>query len=50
MAAARSTAFSCSVPAGLPSASRSIRPPCGSTVSRVMPAASSARVFTQTLW
>ncbi len=41
---------SCSVPVGWPSASRSNRPWAGSGVSRVRPASSSARVFTQAPW
>lgn len=43
----RSIAPSCSVPLGVPSMSRSIRPSAGSGVSLLMPAISRAREFTQ---
>ena len=40
-------ASSCKVPCGSPDSRRSILPPGGSGVSRVIPAAASATVFTQ---
>ena len=48
--ATRSIAPSWSVPLGVPSGSRSIRPSDGSGVDAVTPASSSALVFTQALW
>ena len=46
-AVTRLRAFSRSTPVGSPFSSRSITPPSGSGVSRVMPASSSALLFTQ---
>ena len=43
-------ALSTSTPFGLPSESRSILPPSGSAVSRVIPAARSAAEFNQSAW
>src|SRR5471032_150195 len=45
-----SIAASTSTPLGLPSASRSILPPLGSGVSRVMPASCMARLLAQPAW
>ena len=43
-------ACSCSSPVGSPAASRTMRPPAGSGVSRVMPQIASAAPFTHSAW
>ena len=50
IAKTRCIACSCSMPVARPAASRSMRPPSGSGVESVMPATSSARLFTHMPW